>query len=105
MGVLDNYLIDPNISMLDKVRIQAHVLVPVMRALRAELGRDKADSIVRDALRDWSQQVFAAAGDGIAGSPRRKWATMQSAYNDITEREVSFDILRQDKAALDIDVI
>jgi hypothetical protein len=32
MGVLDDFLVDPNISMMDKVRIQAQVLVPVMRA-------------------------------------------------------------------------
>src|SRR5258708_2256994 len=104
MGVLDNYLVDPNISMLDKTRIQAQVLVPVMRALRAELGKEKADAIVKDALRDWSKQLFAALGSGIEGSPRRKWAAMQGAYNDVTQREVTFDILRKDEEALHIDV-
>ena len=38
MGVLDDYVVDPDISLLDKTRIQAQVLVPVMRALRAEFG-------------------------------------------------------------------
>lgn len=103
-GVLDDYLVDPRISLLDKTRIQAQVLVPVLRALRAELGRDKADAIVKQALRDWSKQLFAAIGDGIEGSPRRKWATMQSALNEVTEREVEFEIRRHDKEALDIDV-
>lgn len=104
MGVLDDFLVDPNISMLDKTRIQAQVLVPVMRALRAELGKEKADTIVRGALRDWSKQLFAAVGGGIEGSPRRKWAAMQGAYNDVTQREVTFDILRKDEEALHIDV-
>jgi hypothetical protein len=104
MGVLDDYLVDPKISMLDKTRIQAQVLVPVMRALRAELGKEKADAIVRGALRDWSKQLFAAIGSEIEGSPRRKWATMQGAFNDVTQREVTFDILRKDEEALDIDV-
>ncbi len=36
--------------MLDKTKIQAQVLVPVMQALRAELGRDKADALVKGAL-------------------------------------------------------
>jgi hypothetical protein len=31
-GVLDGYLVDPNLSLLDKTRIQAQVLVPVLRA-------------------------------------------------------------------------
>ena len=78
VGVLDGYLVDPEISFLDKTRIQAQVLVPVMRALRAELGKDKADAIVKEALRDWSKRLFAAIGSGIEGSPRRKWAAIQS---------------------------
>jgi predicted ArsR family transcriptional regulator len=104
MSVLDRYLVDPNISMLDKTRIQAQVLVPVLRALRAEIGKEKADAIVKDALRDWSKQLFAAIGHDVEGSPRRKWAAMQGAFNDVTEREVTFDILRKDEEALHIDV-
>ena len=103
-GVLDDYLVDPRVSLLDKTRIQAQVLLPVLRALRAELGNDKADAIVRQALRDWSRQLFAAIGDDINGSPRRKWAAMQGALNDASAREVEFEILRHDKEALDIDV-
>ena len=103
-SVLDGYLVDPKLSLLDKTRIQAQVLVPVLRALRAELGKDKADAIVRQALRDWSKQLFAAIVDAIEGSPRRKWATIQSVFGEISGKEVETQILRHDKAALDIDV-
>ena len=41
MSVLDDYLVDPKLSLLDKTRIQAQVLVPVLRALRSELGKRK----------------------------------------------------------------
>src|SRR5712675_2772389 len=94
-NVLDGYLVDPRVSLLDKTRIQAQVLVPVLRALRAELGKDKADAIVKQALRNWSSQLFAAIGEGIEGSPRRKWATLQGALNDVSAREVEFEIRRQ----------
>jgi hypothetical protein len=104
MGVLDEFLVNPNLSMLDKTPIQAQVLVPVMRALRVELGQEKADAIVRDALRDWSKQLYAAIGKGMEGSPKRKWVAMQGAYNDVTQRETEFQILRRDKEALEIDV-
>ena len=104
MGALDDYLVDPNISLLTKVRIQAQVLVPIMRALRSELGKDKADAIVRSALRDWSKQVFADIGHEIEGSKRRKWATLQAALTDATEREVTYETHRQDKEALEFDV-
>src|ERR1700730_18967864 len=104
MGILDDYLVDPGTSMLDKTRIQPQVLVRGMRAMRCELGKEKADTIVKGALRDWSKQLFAAVGSDIEGSPRRKWAAMQGAYNDVTQREVSFEILRKDEEALHIDV-
>jgi hypothetical protein len=102
--VLDDYFVNADVSLLDKVRMQAQVLVPVLRALRAELGKDKADAIVRQALRDWSKQLFAAIGAGIEGSPRKKWAAVQSVWGEASGREVEVKVLRQDKEALDIDV-
>jgi hypothetical protein len=104
MTVLDQYLVDPKLSLLNKTRIQAQVLVPVLRALRAELGKAKADALVKGALRDWSQQLFAAVGDGVAGSPRRKWATVQAAWADVSEQDVTVHMLRHDKAAMEFDV-
>jgi predicted ArsR family transcriptional regulator len=104
MNVLDDYMVDPRLSLLDKTRIQAQVLLPVLRALRAELGKEKADAIVRQALRDWSKQLFAAVGESVDGGPRRKWAAMQAALTEITEREVTFEMKRHDKEALEFDV-
>jgi L-2-amino-thiazoline-4-carboxylic acid hydrolase-like protein len=103
-NVLDGYLVDPETSLLDKTRIQAQVLVPVLRALRAEFGKDKADAIVKQALRDWSKQLFAAIGVGIEGGPRRKWAAIQTVWSEVSGKEVEVEILRHDKQALDIDV-
>src|SRR6516225_1748011 len=71
MSALDDYLVDPKLSLLDKTRIQAQVLVPLLSALRSELGKEKADAIVKQALRGWSKQLFAAIADGVDGSPRR----------------------------------
>jgi predicted ArsR family transcriptional regulator len=104
MGVLDDYLVDPKLSLLDKIRIQAQVLLPVLRALRAELGKEKADAVLKQALRGWSKQLFAAIGDGVDGSPRRKWAAMHSAMAAATEHDIAFEILRQDKEAFEFDV-
>jgi hypothetical protein len=88
MNVFDDYLVDPKLSLLDKTRIQAQVLVPVLRALRSELGKEKADAIVKEALRGWSKNLCAAIGDSVDGSPRRKWAAMHSAMGAATERDV-----------------
>jgi len=104
MGVLDEYLVDPKLSLLDKTRVQAQVLVPVLRALRAALGKEKAVAIVKEALRGWSRDLFAAIGDGVEGSPRRKWAAMHTAMADITERDVAVEMRRKDKEALEFDI-
>jgi predicted ArsR family transcriptional regulator len=104
MNVLDDYLVDPKLSLLDKTKIQAQVLVPLLRALRTELGKDKADDIVRRALRDWSKQLFAEIGHHVEGSPRRKWATLYKAMAEISEREVTVDMRRRDKDALEFDI-
>src|SRR3977135_4300943 len=97
MSVLDDYLVDPRLSLIDKTRIQAQVLVPVLRALRSELGSEKADAIVKQALRGWAKQLFAAIGDGIEGGPRRKWAALQAAWAKISEPHVTVEIRRHDK--------
>ena len=78
--------------------------VPVLRALRAELGKERADAIVKDALRDWSKALFAAVGESVEGSPRRKWAAMHTALAEVTEREVTVEMIRHDKEALEFDV-
>jgi predicted ArsR family transcriptional regulator len=104
MSALDDYMVDPRLSLLDKTRIQAQVLVPVLKALRKELGKEKADAIVKQALRDWSRQLFAAIGDGVEGSPRGKWAAMHSAMAEITEKDVTVEMRRRDKEALEFDI-
>jgi predicted ArsR family transcriptional regulator len=103
-SVLDDYMIDSRLSLLDKTRIQAQVLVPLLRALRAELGQEKADAVARQALRDWSQQLFADVSKSVEGGPRRKWAAMHTALAGITEREVTVEMQRHDDEALEFDV-
>src|SRR6266581_2582837 len=73
-SVFDGYLVDPKVSLLDKTRMQAQVLVPVLRALRTELGKEKADAIVKQAL------------------------------GDATLKEIEFETRRHDKEVFEFDV-
>ena len=41
-----------SVSVIEQARIQAQVLVPLVKALQAELGEARANAIVRGALRD-----------------------------------------------------
>jgi predicted hydrocarbon binding protein len=45
-------------SMLDAVKIQARILIPIVRALEAELGKDKAHALVGRAIADsWATYI------------------------------------------------
>jgi len=91
MAVLEDYLVDPNLSLLDRTKIQAQVLVPVLCALRAELGREK-------------KRLFATIGERMDGRPRRKRAAIQTEWGEVSGKHVTAEIRRHDKEALDIDV-
>src|ERR1044071_1091737 len=86
-NVLDAYMVDSEVSFLDRARIQAQVPVPGGRAPRARLGKDKADALVKQALSGWSRQLFAEIGKDIEGG-RRRWSKMQGALNDISKAGV-----------------
>jgi|SRR5436190_11520611 len=101
--VLDSYMVDSDVSFLDRARIQAQVLVPVVRALRAELGKDKADALVKQALSGWSRQLFAEIGKDIEGG-RRRWAKMQGALNEISLPGVEATAPVKDAGKLEFDV-
>ena len=104
MTVIDDYMIKSGISLLDKTRIQAQVLVPVLQALRAELGKAKADEIVKQALRDWSKQLFADIGNSVEGRPKRKRAAIHTAVVEVTESDIAVEMHRHDKEALEFDI-
>ncbi|MBN9087442.1 MAG: L-2-amino-thiazoline-4-carboxylic acid hydrolase [Reyranella sp.] len=103
-NVLDPYMVDSEVSFLDKAKIQAQVLVPVMRALREALGKDKADVLVKQALSGWSRQLFAEIGQDIEGGGRRRWAKMQGALNEISKAGVDSTEPVRDTDKLEFDV-
>jgi hypothetical protein len=66
-----------DIPLLEKTKIQAQVLVPLVKALRAELGEARADAIVRKALGEqfrrygekfWQRQGERNLGDKLANA-------------------------------------
>jgi len=58
-----------DIPLIEQVKIQAQVLVPLVKALRAELGEERANTVVRKALGD----LYRKYGE--------KWWRTQGARN------------------------
>ena len=84
------------LSLLDEVKLQAAVILPVLRSLRAEIGKDKADRIVGDSLRQWARDLYHRIGEAKPGTPREKWDAvwaedMRPRIGDAVDRDMLKD--------------
>ena len=70
------------ITVIERVKIQAQVLVPLVKALQAELGEERANALVRKTLGDifrrlgqqwWQSKQSEHVGDNMA-SAVASWA-------------------------------
>lgn len=88
---------DPaKLSLLEEVKLQAGVILPVLRALRTEIGKSVADRIVGNALRTWARDLYHRIGDSKDGTPRQKWDAvwaedMRPRIGDAVDREMLKD--------------
>jgi hypothetical protein len=86
----------PDISLLDEVKLQAQVLVPVLRAMRAELGKEKADALVGQALREWARTLYHRIGASKPGDARTKWDAVWDELRPRIGTAVDRELLRSD---------
>ena len=94
------------LSLLDEVKMQAEVILPILRALRAEIGKEAADRIVGNALRHWAGDLYRRIGEAKPGTPRQKWDAvwaedMRPRIGDAVER----DMLKDDGTVREYNVV
>lgn len=86
---------DTELSLLDEVRLQARVLLPVVRAVRERLGRAEGDRLIEDAQREWSRDLHRRVGAEKGGDARAQWdgiwADMRPRIGDAIHREMLTD--------------
>jgi L-2-amino-thiazoline-4-carboxylic acid hydrolase len=92
------------ISLLELAKIQAKVLVPVMRALRKELGAERADRIVADALRGWARELYGKIGQEMKGSPAEKFEAIVQTWMPKIGTDVDMNVVRQTPEHWDFDI-
>jgi hypothetical protein len=68
------------ISILELVRIQARILIPLLRAFRKEIGRERADRIAREALSDLTQTLASNIGAQIGGPGVKTFEEFMGAF-------------------------
>lgn len=89
-----------DIPLIEQIKIQAQVLVPLVKALQAELGEERANAIVRQALgaqyrkfgdRWWQAQGDRSLGDKLASSFERFAAGDALEYEVVRQTTDAFD--------------
>jgi hypothetical protein len=93
---------DPNISRLQEVKIQAQVLVPLVKTLQEELGKERASQIVRKALDGVARQRGEAASPLLPGNPVEKVVAAMPFFSGGGALEV--EVLKQTSDSFEFNV-
>lgn len=92
-----------DIPVIERVKIQAQVLIPLVKALQKELGDERANAIVRSALgdlyRSYGEQWWQAKGSSNLGD------TMASALNAFAAGgALDYEVVKQTPDAFEANV-
>jgi len=91
------------ISLIQQVKIQAQVLVPLVKALQAELGEERANVLVRRALGD----LYRRYGEEFWRTKNKKnlGKSMASAFATFAREDaLDYRVREQSQDAFEIDV-
>jgi hypothetical protein len=90
-----------NVPLIEQVKMQARVLVPLVRTLQAELGEEQANRLVRNALGDlyrtygerwWRQQGTSDLGENMATALEGFAAGDALDYEVLNKASDAFDV-------------
>jgi hypothetical protein len=92
-----------DIPLISQVKIQAQVLVPLVKALQAELGEERANAIVRRALGDlyrkYGEKWWRTQGAGNLGEK------MASAFDMFAAGDaLDYEVVKQAPDAFEVNV-
>ena len=92
-----------DIPQIEQTKIQAQVLVPLVRTLQAELGERRANELVRKALGDFYRKAGerwwrAQGGDDLGEK-------MASAFEGFAAADaLDYEVLRKDATSFDVNI-
>jgi hypothetical protein len=91
------------IPVIEQAKIQAQVLVPLVKALQAELGEERANGLVRSALGD----IYRRFGEEFwrAKNGKNLGTIMTSAFATYARADaLDYRVIKQSQDAFEIDV-
>jgi hypothetical protein len=102
-----DYEVNQNIPFMDEIKTQAQVLLPVLKAARAELGEERANRLILGALRTWVQEAVKQLGARLPGRPKEKYnalMAMTTSTSRIQENDLAIESLREEPEVQEFNV-
>jgi len=81
------------LTLLDQVKLQAQVVVPLLGAFRKELGTERANAIAYRALDEWSRGLFHQLSQSMGKGSRETWTAMMASSGQRIGNDVDFQML------------
>ena len=92
-----------DVPLIEQIKIQARVLVPLVKALQAELGEERANALVRAALSAHCRKVGERWWRARAGSHLGE--KMAASFEQFAAGgALDYDVLQQSQDAFDVNV-
>jgi hypothetical protein len=91
-----------NIPQFEQVKIQARLLVPLIKAFQSELGEERANQIVQDTLDTVRRNTGEAARSILPGNPVEKVAAAMPFFSGGGTLDV--EVLEQNSEAFEFNV-
>jgi hypothetical protein len=98
-----NERLSVDVSVIQQAKIQTQVLVPLVKALQAELGEERANALVRRALGD----IYRRYGEEFWRTKNEKnlGKIMASAFGTYAREDaLDFRVIEQSQDAFEVDV-
>jgi hypothetical protein len=91
-----------DVSILEQAKIQAQVLVPLLKAFQAELGTERANEIARKALGSWAYKMGKEVGAQGIGTAAEKVAAVLPVFSADDAHDI--EVLKQTPEAFEFNV-
>jgi hypothetical protein len=91
-----------DITILEQSKIQAQVLVPLLKAFQEELGEERANAIARKALARWAYKLGQQVGAQGIGTPAEKMAAVLPVFSAGDAHDI--EVLQQTPGAFEFNV-
>lgn len=89
---------------MQRVKLQAEVLVPVLRHLRAELGESAANALIFPVIRARMKTWIAELASSSTGNPIEDWQTTSDRLEALFQGDVDWTVVEHDEDRLHFDV-